>query len=173
MNFLHRSLAAALLLAAPCVRADAPLPPPGKVVECSISGDVCAESNPATNRTVVRRKGGQPLWSIGGWHRQFFVSNDGESLVVAHDGLGLVPVDSDLRLEVLRFYAKGKLVRTVRLGDLYADRSELVRTVSHLAWTNAIYINRAEQLVVVLVSGRQVALSMKTGGVQNLVEDGR
>lgn len=173
-DLLRRCLAAAAVLVPHIVRADAPLPPPAKVVQCSASGAVCAESDPATDRTVVRRRGvSQPLWSVHGWHRWLFVSNDGQSLVAAYDGLNLVPANSDLRLEVLRFYVRGKLVRTVRLGDLYADRSELVRTVSHLAWVRSIGVNRAEQLVVELMSGRKVALGMRSGQAETVAVDGQ
>lgn len=171
MTLLRFTLAIAILLVGQLARADEPLPPPQKVVVCSTSGEICAESDPRAGRTVVIRKSGRkPLWSIKDWHRSFFVSDDGQSLVVAHDGLGLVPTDSDLRLEVLHFYAQGKLVRSISLGDLYTDRAQLVRTASHLAWMNFIEVNRAGQLVVALVTGRDVALSMKTGLVQRLEE---
>ena len=121
---------------------------------------------------VVRRGSTDALWSIEGWHRWLFVSDDGASVVVAYDGLNLVPADSTLKLEVLRFYKRGQLVRTMRLGDLYRDKAQLRRTVSHLAWVNEISINQANQLVVELIDGRKTRISMDTGEIQAVGRDG-
>ena len=90
-----------------------------------------------------------------------FVSNDGDSLVVAYDGMNLVPVDASMALEVLRFYHRGNLVRAVSLGDLYIDRSQLKRTISHLAWVRSIAVNGANQLDIELIGGSHKKISMK------------
>lgn len=164
MQFCTLGLTVALLGFTAFVRADEPLPPPERFVACSTSGLVCADSDPKTGRTVILRKAeAKVLWSIAGWHRWLFASNDGASLVVAYDGLNLIPVASTLQLEVLRFYNRGKLVRTVRLADLYDDRSELVSTTSHLAWVNTISASQEDHLIVELVSGRTETFSMATG----------
>jgi hypothetical protein len=162
-----------LALVSPLARADSPLPPPQTIIACSPSGMVCANSDPLTNRTVVSRKNGpEAPWSINGWHRWLFVADDGHSAVVGYAGMNLVPIQSDLQLEVLYFYKQSKLVRTIKLADLYRDKSQLVRTVSHLAWVRSIRVNRANQLVLELVSGRNVAFGMSTGDSQPEVRDG-
>lgn len=162
-----------LALASPLARADSPLPPQQTVIACSPSGMVCANSDSRTNRTVVSRKNGpEASWSITGWHRWLFVADDGHSAVVGYAGMNLVPIQSDLQLAVLYFYKQGKLVRTIKLADLYCDKSQLTRTVSHLAWVVSIHVNRANQLVLELVSGRNVAFSMSTGESQSEVRDG-
>lgn len=86
--------------------------------------------------------------------------------------MNLVPVDVTLNEPVLFFYNKGKLVRTVTLGDLYKRKSQLKRTVSHFAWAHIPGINRANQLVVELVNGKKVAFAVSTGQVQPLIPNG-
>lgn len=161
MTPLSRVVSTVLFVAIQTAYADAPLPPSDTVTVCSRSGEVCAESDPAKGlTTVVRKADHSTLWSLRGWHRWLFVPEGGESLVVGYVGMNLVPVDSQLTLEVLRFYSRGKLVKSVKLGELYTDRSQLERTTSHLAWVQSIAINRANQLVLELTSGRRVAFSM-------------
>jgi len=144
------------------VCADEPLGPPGKVLTCSKSGAICAEADPKMNRTEVRERGGtRILWSIDGWHRWMFVADNGDSLVAASNGLNLVPSDASLKLEVLRLYDRGRLARSITLGDLYDDRSQLRATASHLAWVRSIVLNDAGQLDVELIDGRQRHFPLK------------
>ena len=160
------------LLAVPAL-ADTPLPPPEKLTICSPSGKVCATSDPIADITLVSSQTfRQNPWKIPGWHRWLFVSDDGESVVVGYDGMNLVPVNVTLEEPVLFFYNKGKLVRTVTLGDLYERKSQLRRTVSHFAWAHIPGINRANQLVVELVNGKKVAFAASTGQVQPLASGG-
>ena len=163
----------ALALFASVAHADSPAPPPQRVVSCSSSGEVCAESDPRTNVTqIVSKLKTGTLWSIKGWHRWLFVAEDGKSVVVGYSGMNLVPADTDLQFEVFHFYNQGKLVRTVKLADLYSDRSQLIRTVSHLEWVSSVRVNRASQLIVELVSGSHVAFNMATGERQAQIRDG-
>lgn len=171
ISMRHRP--AALFLLMSLAHADTPLPSPQRVNACSQSDAVCAESDPATNRTVIVRKTNtEVLWSIEGWHRWLFVADDGQSLAVAYDGMNLVPAESDLQLEVLRFYNQGKLVRSIKLADLYSNKSQLTRTASHFAWVRSIHVNRAHQLVLELVSGRSVAFVMNSGESLPETDDG-
>lgn len=150
-------------IAAPAC-ADSPLPPPQTRTECSPSGMVCATSDLARGITEVRRKGSrQPLWSIAGWHRWFFVSDDGESLVVGHEEMNLVPTWVTLAEPVLFFHRRGGLVRTVALSDLYRRKSQLQKTVSHLAWVGSLGFNRAGQFVVERIDGRPAVFAADTG----------
>jgi hypothetical protein len=156
------ALAACLSLPAPA-RADSPLPPPKPHTACSPSGAYCAVSEPAANIThVLRAKTTTPLYSIRGWHRWLFVADDGESVVTGHDGLNLVPAGATLREPVLVFHRRGKPVRTLVLGDLYADRAQLQRTVSHLAWTNGVRLE-GDALVVERVDGKLLRFDVRTG----------
>ena len=165
-------LALCLALSAIPALADTPLRPPKKFTTCSPAGTVCATSDPATSLTVVSpRASKQQPWTIPGWHRWLFVSDDGQSVVVGYAGMNLVPRGVTLEEPVLFFYNKGSLVRTVTLGDLYAHKSQMRLTVSHLSWAHIPGINQANQLVVTLAGGRTVAFASNTGRVQPLVSD--
>ena len=157
-----RRLAVLVALAPLAAGADAPLPPPSRVVACSPSGAVCAVSDPADGRTT---HSGRQAWTIDGWHRWLFVADDGESLAVGYAGMNLVPLASGLHVEVLRLHHRGRLVRAITLADLYTDPAQLKRTVSHLAWVNSIRVEPGNRLVMELVSGRTLAFDMRTGQV--------
>ena len=160
------------LLAAPTL-ADTPLPPPEKRTTCSPSGKVCVTSDPAKNSTVLSSKTSREgRWTIPGWHRWIFVSEDGKSVVIGHDGMSLVPLNVTLKEPVLFFYNRGKLVRTVTLGDLYKRKSQLIPTASHLAWVYNLSINDNNQLVVKLVNGKTLVFAADTGQAQLLSSSG-
>lgn len=93
-------------------------------------------------------------------------------MVAGYSGMNLVPIDVTLKEPVLFFYNKGRLVRTITLGDLYQRKSQLRRTVSHFAWVHTTGINRANQLVLELVNGKQVAFAVSTGQAQPLIPEG-
>ncbi len=172
MFFQTRIFVATLFLLPSLARADEPLSQPEKIFVCSPSGSVCANSDPTANSTTIFRKyGAKTLWSIEGWHRWLFVADDGGAIAVAYNGMNLVPPNSDLQLEVLHFYNHGKLVRSIKLADLYIDKSQLMRTVSHFAWVLSIHINRANQLVVELVSGQRLAFDMSSGELRVQIPD--
>lgn len=157
------ALIAALLTAGPAL-ADSPLPPPERFTACSPTRNLCADSDPALNSTrVTPQASGRDAWLIPGWHRWLFPSDDGESVVVGYEGMNLVPADVTLSEPVLHFYNRGRLVRTVTLGQLYRRTSRLRRTVSHFAWVSTIGFNRSNQLVVELVNGEKVAFASRTG----------
>lgn len=170
---MNRSLALIAAFFAVPAFADSPLPPPETLTVCSASRNTCAISDPATSTTRVSSpKSRVAPWTIPGWHRWLFVSDDETSVVVGYDGMNLVPVDVTLEEPVFFFYSSGKLVRVVTLGDLYKRKSQLVRTVSHLAWAQSARINGHNQLVVELMDGRKMAFAASTGKLQPLVADG-
>jgi hypothetical protein len=83
---LQRLVSVAALLAPIGSYADSPLPQASLNTVCSASGSICAESNPQTNSTKVFNKAtGQTLWSMAGWHRWMFLSEDGRTVVVGYD----------------------------------------------------------------------------------------
>ena len=167
------ALLALFLCACGVALADTPLPPPARKTICSPNGKFCAVADPAQNITLLSQShSNKILWSIPGWHRWLFVSDDGESFVIGYSGMNLVPVDVTLSEPVLFFYNRGKLVRTVKLGELYGDKSQLRRTMSHYAWADIQGFNEANQLVVELVNGKRIAFSAKTGQVQLAAPDG-
>lgn len=144
--------------------ADTPLPPPRKATTCSAARALCVTSDPATGETrVVPQVPDTKPWAIEGWHRWLFPSDDGVSVVVGYEGMNLVPVDVAMDAPVLFFHHRGRLVRTITLDQLYRSRSQLRRTISHLAWVNRLRFNDKNQFVVELVDGRVVAFAPESG----------
>jgi hypothetical protein len=154
------------------VFADSPQPAPAKVTVCSSTKNLCVLSDPASNTTVVSQQVPKGrTWTISGWHRWLFVSDDGESVVIGYGGMNLVPIDVTLQEPVLLFYNRGKFMRSVTLGDLYTSKSQLQRTVSHFVWAQSLGFNKSDQLVVELVNGKKVAFAAKNGMAQPLIRD--
>lgn len=118
--------------------ADTPLPPPRKHVVPSPSAAVEVESDPASGTTTVfsRGPGGERTrrWSMPGWYRALYPANDGDHLVIGHDGLDLLPPEAGPELVVLRFVRRGEIVAALTLAEAVEDLSTLRRTASHLAW---------------------------------------
>lgn len=167
------TLVAALLAAGPAL-ADSPLPPPERFTACSPTRNLCADSDPALNSTrVTPQASGRDAWLIPGWHRWLFPSDDVESVVVGYEGMNLVQADVALSEQVLHFYNRGRLVRTITMGQLYRRTSQLRPTVSHFAWVSTIGFNRSNQLVVELVNGEKVAFASRTGTREPVRPDSR
>lgn len=163
-TILRLSVCALLTVFAAAARADEPLPPPRAVTACSASNTFCAKSDPAKKRTdFVEISTGKVLWSIPGWHRWMFASDDGVSLVVGYDGMNLVPRDVGMDEPVLFFYRRGALVRKVALKELYSSKSAMDRTASHYAWAEMLGFDRENHFVVYLVGGRKRVFDPATG----------
>lgn len=144
--------------------ADEPLPALETKIVCSGSGKFCVTSDLDAQTTSLRVKStGKLLWSVPGWHRWIFVSDDGQTIAIGYDGMNLVPRDVTLGEPIIYIYKKGKLLRTVVLGDFFKSKSELRPTVSHYAWGNIQGFNRSNQLVVALANGKYAAFSGDTG----------
>lgn len=118
--------------------ADSPLPPPRKHVEASPSATVEVESDPASGTTTVFSRGPGGVrarrWSMPGWYRALYPADDGDHLVIGHDGLNLLPADAGPDLVVLRFVRRGEIVAALTLSEVVEDLSTLRRTTSHVAW---------------------------------------
>jgi hypothetical protein len=144
--------------------ADSPLPAPELITICSASDKFCASSDPATLMTSIRAKGSQKtVWSIKGWHRNFTISDDGQSLVIGHSGGNLVPMDVTLKEPMLSFYQREKLIRVVTLGDFFKSKTELRPTASHLAWGYMTGIDRNNRISVELINKKHITFNAKTG----------
>ena len=163
---MNRSLLAIALVAFSIGKAlaDEPLPAPETKVVCSASGKFCVTSDLDAQATFLRVKSTRKLlWSVPGWHRWIFVSDDGQTIAIGYDGMNLVPRDVTLSEPIIYVYNNGRLVRTVVLGDFFKSVSELTPTVSHYAWGSIQGFNRSNQLVVALVNGTYAAFSARTG----------
>lgn len=75
------------------------------------------------------------IWQIEGSYPLVAIANDCESLVALYDGGNLLePVDVAAGTVVMRLFVSGRLVRCIRLGELYSDPGALPRTASHALW---------------------------------------
>jgi hypothetical protein len=156
-----------LFVASGLVLADAPLRPPAKYKVCSPNGAVCAVADPATQSVSVFARGATvPTWSLNSWHRQIFLANDGDHLIIGPSGLELIPLDTKLADPLLTFMNRKAIVRVVSVGDLFTNLSSLRRTASHYDWGRVVGVSARNQLVVQLVNGKRVAFNIATGLVE-------
>lgn len=163
-RLLQLSLALALHVPCPPALADAPLRPPAKYTVCSPNQEYCAVADPAVPSVSIFARGAtSPTWSLAPWHRQVFLANDGDHLVIGPAGVNMIPLEAKLGDPLLIFMNRKATVRVVSVGDLFPKLSSLRRTASHYAWGEVVGVTSHDQLVVQLVDGRRVAFSVLTG----------
>jgi hypothetical protein len=149
------------------LEADSPLRPPAKFTVCSPNHAFCAVADPAAGSVSVLARGASfPVWSLKGWHRQIFLADDGDHLVIGPEGLDLLPLETRPGDPLLVFMKRTAVVRVVPVGELFARVSSLPRTASHYAWGRIAGISARGQLVVQLVNGRRLAYNVFTGRVE-------
>ena len=147
-------------------RADAPLPPPLLHRVTSPNGQFAVVSDPTAGTRVIETASGKHLWSVPGWFRSVYVSNDGRHVATGYGGLNLIPLDAEDSLEMISFWGSGRKLRAVPLRTIVPDRSILKRTASHYAWGTITGINEGNQLVVTRIDGREFRFSMATGTLE-------
>lgn len=153
--------------------ADGPLPPPAIKEVWSPNKLFCAVMDPKTMTTTIFRIEGDPgnlerevkrnkQWAMHGWFRVAHLADDGEHLIIGHDGINLLPLDVTKNEPLIRFFKKGKRINVVTLGELVEDQSSLKRTVSHLCWGS--YLGLVEgHYAVETVEGRKLIFDVTTG----------
>jgi hypothetical protein len=128
------------------IRADTPLPPPGKVNAMSPSGRVRAISDPKPGTSVEDVMQYKVLWSLPGWHRSLFGADDGKHLVTQYDGLNLLPTDFTDDLVLLTFWRQGSKIRDVRVRDFVPDQPTSGAHCFALSWGQRRRHQRARSL---------------------------
>ncbi len=157
----------ALSVAARFLLADSPLPPPAKYTVCSPNQAFCAVADPSVQTvSIVARGATTPIWSLKPWHRQVFLANDGDHLVIGPDGLNLIPLNTKLTDPLLVFMNRKAVVTVVSVGDLFASLSLLRRTASHYDWGRVVGVSARDQLVVQLANGKRMAFDVSSGLVE-------
>lgn len=91
-------------------------------------------SKPSNGTHVLESASRRELWSMPGWFRWLFVSNDGTCVATGYDGLNLIPHDYSDKLVLVELWKRGHKVGEIRMEDVYSDDVEPVRTVSHYHW---------------------------------------
>lgn len=147
--------------------ADTPLPPPRAKEVWSPNKRFCAAMNPESMTTVVyqvaengRRK---KTWTMKGWFRVAHLADDGEHLIVGHDGINLLPTNVTKDEPMIRFFRRGKLLNTVTLGELLMDQSHLKRTASHYLWGHYLGLDEKGRYLVETVEGKKLAFDVTKG----------
>jgi hypothetical protein len=105
----------ALTLIAPIAAADQPLPPPSTHEVSSSNKAIVVVSSPDQGTRVLDRTTRKELWSMPGWYRWLFVSNDGRYVVTGYDGMNLIPVDCADDLVLFTLWHRGKAIRKITL----------------------------------------------------------
>ena len=147
--------------------ADRPLPPPAKYEVCSPDQAFCAVADPSSHATSIYARGSTiPIWGLGAWHRQVFLANGGDHLVIGPDGISLISLATKISDPLLTFMKRNSVIRVVKVGDLFPALSTLQRTASHYFWGNVLGISPHNQLIVQLVGGRRVAIGVTTGRIE-------
>jgi hypothetical protein len=146
---------------------DAPLGPPSSYTVYSLNRRFYAFLDADQKKTTVFevRKAAPSirLWEMPGWFRVAVLSDDGEHLVVGFEGINLLPLDYHQDQVMLWFYRRGKLLRTVTLGQLVKDFGRLQRTASHYYWGRYLGFDGKNRYLVATVEGRTIAFDAATG----------
>jgi len=139
-----------------CSWADSPSPAPRdkKVYSANKQFFVLTEVTPKRTQ-VFSSSEARPIWGIPGYHPVLFLSNNGY-LVVGYPGGNLLSQDAKPQDEILAFYSSGKLIRSVKIQDLFADMSVLPKTVSHLSWAIGYGFDNQNRFYVITFDDRQV-----------------
>jgi len=151
------------IFAAKVVYADTPLPPPATHKAVSHNQAFTVVSSPKKGTWVLHNATNRKLWSMVGWYRLIFVSNDGDYVVTGYDGLNLIPLDCNDDLVLFTFWKRGKEIRKVTLKEIVPNKSILLHTASHYLWGGIGGINNKGELLVKRRDGKIFLFDVSTG----------
>jgi hypothetical protein len=123
------------------LNADMPLPPPEDITVYSANRKYIGISYAEKNKTVcyqINKNKRKEIWSIEGWNRSFYISDDGNYLVIGYSGLNLLSEDYKPEWTAISIYYKGKLIKDFQFKELIIDFSKLQKTASHYYWGSII-----------------------------------
>ncbi len=152
-----------LLLIAPPVHSDAPLPAPAKHEVLSSNKKFRAELDPREGTKIINVESGRVLWKLPDWYRWAFLGDDGEHFVTGYDGLNLIPLDYTKKLVLITFWEKGNKIKEITVGDFFPDTRILQRTASHYQWGYIYGIDRDGFLQVKRCNGLVFLFNVRTG----------
>lgn len=101
---------------------------------------VVYRKSPEGNRTA--------LWTMPGWHRAAFVSDDGRHLVKCNSGLNFVPIDYDADMSLVEIWREGTLIHRLSLRAVVGDPSRMIRTASHYVWGSCLRFESPTRFVL-------------------------
>jgi hypothetical protein len=129
---------------------------------CSPNRRYCAVLNPSRGTTTVyevvegRRV---KRWRMSGSFRSTVLCDDGRHLVAGYDGGGVLADRAGKDEVMLRFYDKGRLLRSVRLRELLKNPADLPGR----RWGDVLGIDETGAYVVTTVEGRRLAFDVSSG----------
>ena len=144
---------------------DTPLPPPQKKEVWCGSHHYCAVMDSRLRLTTVFKVDGNTrtkLWAMPGWYRVAFLADDGERLVIGHEGINLLPANTENSDILAYFVRKREVVATATLADI-VEKSHLRRTASHLNWGEYLGIDEDCRFRVQTVEGKRLWFDVQTG----------
>jgi hypothetical protein len=102
---------------------------------------------------------------VPGWFRVAYLADDGEHLVIGHEGINLLPLNLDKNDILIYFVKRGEVVKTVTVSELVKNRSRLKRTASHLLWGSYLGIDEDGHFGVETVEARSLYFDVTTGEI--------
>ena len=151
------------LFAVSTVYADRALRPPATHEVVSRNNAFTVVSDPEKGTWVLDNATKQKRWSMAGWYRRIFVSNDGNYVVTGYNGINLIPLSYTDNLVLFTFWERGKEIRKVTLKEIVPDKSILLRTASHYLWGTISGINDKGELLIKRRDGKIFLFDVSTG----------
>ena len=142
-------------------RGDAPLPAPSEWRTCNRPITHCARMTPEKDTVVYkvdRSFTGTEIYRIQGWHRDVFLSDDGQYFASGYSGLNLVQLDATPMTVMLTVWKNGQPHMFVSLSQVLWSLTSLKRTVSHYSWGRNLGFNRDGFLEIETVENRHVTV---------------
>jgi hypothetical protein len=115
-----------------------------------------------------------PLWTAEWYKSGVKVASDGIHAVghgrpaaLGQKGKGDRSItNDDLKQEAVSFYAKGKLLRQVSIGELVDDPTKLPKSVSHFKWTKLTKLHDdASQFEIITHDRNRILIDLATAKI--------
>ncbi len=147
--------------------ADAPPVEPERRRIYSGSRRYFAEIDPDTRKTTVfevrGKRAATERWSMPVSPSVVFLANDGEHLVIGHEGGNLLPLDHRADEPVITFVCHAQVIRTVPLNELVTDPAVLQKTASHVWWGDYVGFDKRGAFLVQTADKRRWSFDVATG----------
>lgn len=111
-----------------------------------------------TNNFVLEKE-----YTIKGWHRSFYISPNGQFVVIGYWGLNLVPLSITKDEVMVSIYKNGVLTHTINLGQIMSSMDSLQRTASHYHWGSINFVSDYD-VYLKTIEGN-VSINLTTGKV--------
>jgi hypothetical protein len=92
-----------------------------------------------------------------------FLADDGDHMVIGHEGGNLLPLNHRVDESILTFVDRGTIIRKVTLDELVPNPAQLRRTASHVLWGGYRGFDRRQIFWVETVDKRRIGFDPVTG----------